>query len=111
MKQMMLLRKSDRKALPGMNETEGELQDKTAVLKFFTPDANYTFFAIEFDPETEEFFGYVYAGFGPGTGEYTYFTLDQLKTQRGRFGLPIERDKWFRPMTMEKALETERIPA
>lgn len=110
MKQMMLLTKAHRKALPGIRTTECDLMDATAQVKFFTPDANHTFFAIEFDPETEEFFGYVYAGFGPGTGEFTYFTLDQLKTQRGRFGLPIERDKWFRPMTMGKALETERIP-
>ncbi|MCT7602147.1 DUF2958 domain-containing protein [Aliarcobacter butzleri] len=29
-------------------------------------------------------------------GELGYFSLHELKTVRGKFGLPIERDLWFK---------------
>ena len=37
--------------------------------------------------------------------ELGYFSLAELKEIRGRFGLPIERDRHFEPCTLAKCRE------
>jgi hypothetical protein len=63
-----------------------------AQVKFFTPDGGWTWYATEFDGD-DLFFGLV-VGFEMELG---YFRLSELKTVRGRLGLPIERDLTFEP--------------
>ncbi len=67
-----------------------------AIVKFFTPDANYTWYATEFDGE-DIFFGLV-DGFEKELG---YFSLHELATIRGKLGFPVERDETFEPETLE----------
>jgi hypothetical protein len=88
---MKLLTQAIRKALPALYSTE-KVEDPTIQVKFFTPDANFTWYATEFDGE-DTFFGYVVGPFP----ELGYFSLHELTTARGPFGLPIERDMWFKP--------------
>ncbi len=43
---------------------------------------------------------YFYQEFGDifvENGELGYFSLHELKTVRGKLGLPVERDLWFKP--------------
>ena len=64
------------------------------VVKFFTPDAQWTWFVIEGEKQADGdwmFFGYV-VGLA---NELGYFTLNQLREIRGSMGLPIERDRYF----------------
>ena len=79
-----------------------ELPDTEAmvVTKFFTPDAQWTWYAVSASPDEMtgdiQFFGLV-------EGQYTewgYFWLSELKKVRGHLGLPIERDKWWKPITV-----------
>jgi hypothetical protein len=93
---MLLLTKQNRKDLPPLyaNEDKDETEVK-AVVKFFTPDSNWTWYATEFDGE-DTFFGYVV---GPYP-ELGYFSLVELKSARGPLGLPIERDMYFDPITL-----------
>jgi len=58
--------------------------------KYFTPDANWTWYATEFDGD-DTFFGYV----DGLEGEWGYFSLKELKETRGPWGLKIERDLHF----------------
>lgn len=88
---MMLLTKELRKQLPPLYSQENEA-DPLVICKFFTPDAQWTWYAIEFDG-TDTFFGYVIGL----DAELGYFSLSELMTVRGRFGLPVERDRWFEP--------------
>lgn len=88
---MKLLTKELRKQLPQLYATEKE-EDKLLICKFFTPDANWTWFAAEFDQE-DTFFGLV-IGF---EREWGYFSLSELEQVRGPLGLPIERDLYFQP--------------
>jgi len=88
---MKLLTKALRKKLPGLYQTESK-KDPLVICKFFTPDAQWTWYAIEFDGK-DTFFGYV-DGIFPELG---YFSLLELQSVRGSLGLPVERDKWFRP--------------
>ncbi len=102
---MMLLTQENRRALPKLYATDsnGPLGDKVAVVKFFTPDSSWTWYACEFDGE-DTFFGLV----DGHELEWGYFSLEELMTTRaGRFRLPVERDRWFRPQAVKdvQALE------
>ena len=50
--------------------------------------------ATEYEPKTRTFFGYV-SIFGDWNDEWGYFSLDELQSYKGRFGLGIERDLCF----------------
>ena len=65
------------------------------VVKFFTPWANWTWYATEFDGE-DLFFGLV-DGFEKELG---YFSLAELESVSGPFGLKIERDLHFGNKTL-----------
>tara|TARA_A100001037_G_scaffold222820_1_gene200648 strand:+ start:900 stop:1187 length:288 start_codon:yes stop_codon:yes gene_type:complete len=93
---MKLLTKELRAKLPPLYSTEKD-KDPTAVVKFFTPDSNWTWFATEFDGE-DRFFGLV-DGFDKELG---YFSLSELASARGPLGLPIERDRWFSPKPLSE---------
>lgn len=82
--------------LPKLSETERE-EDPMVICKFFYPDFSWTWYAIEFDSE-DLFYGYV-AGDFPELG---YFSLSELKSNRGKLGLPIERDLYFNPQPLSK---------
>lgn len=69
-----------------------ELENTIVVCKFFNPVGDGTWFATEFDPETEVFFGCVKMH---GNTEWGYFSLAELKSVRLAFGCKIERDMYF----------------
>jgi len=91
---MTLLTKKIIDALPPLYATDGiPLEEKVVICKFFTPDANWTWFVfegvpLEHQPEDYELFGMVH-GFEKEMG---YFYLSELNQVRGKLGLPIERD-------------------
>jgi hypothetical protein len=76
------------------------------VCKFFTPDAGWTWYALEGSPvdangyyDTEkEKVDFVFFGLVSGVEvELGYFSLSELKSIRGKLGLPVERDLYFTP--------------
>jgi hypothetical protein len=77
--------------LPALYSTEHEA-DPIMMVKFFTPDAGWTWYASEYDGE-DIFFGFV-DGLDQELG---YFSLAELQEIRGPFGLPVERDIHFAP--------------
>jgi hypothetical protein len=90
---MKLLTEEIRQKLPKLYSTENmPTEERMFVVKFFTPDSNWTWYAVEFDGK-DTFFGYV-QGF---ENEWGYFTLSELQEARGPLGLPIERDIYFEP--------------
>jgi len=90
---MKLLTQELRRKLPPLYATEDvPTADKLVVAKFFTPDAEWTWYACEFDGE-DTFFGYVEGH----EGEWGYFYLSELQRARGPYGLPVERDLYFEP--------------
>jgi hypothetical protein len=93
---MMLLTKENREALPKLYSNE-KVEDPVAVVKFFTPDSNWTWYATEFDGD-DLFFGLV-DGFERELG---YFSLAELTATRGPLGLPIERDRYFKPTPLSE---------
>ena len=93
-----LLPTAIREQLPTLRESEALGLAAQALVKFFTPDANWTWYASAFEPDHEIFFGLV-IGFEP---EFGNFALAELEAVRGPLGLPIERDEHFDPETLRE---------
>lgn len=93
---MKLLTKAIRKSFPALGKTAGQSYNAKIVVKFFSPDSSWTWYATEFDGD-DTFFGLVC---GLET-EFGYFSLSELEKIRGPLGLPIERDLYFSGHTLE----------
>jgi hypothetical protein len=74
--------------------SQANVKDPLIIAKFFNPTGAGTWYATEYDPKTRTFFGYV-SIFGDWNDEWGYFSLDELASYRGMFGLGIERDLYF----------------
>ena len=88
---MKLMTADLRTQLPQLYSQE-EVEDPKAIAKYFTPDSNWTWYATEFDGK-DTFFGLV-DGLEKELG---YFSLAELESVKGPFGLGVERDLWFEP--------------
>lgn len=100
---MMLLTKEIRSKLPPLYSQDAkDPADIPVVVKFFTPDSEWTWYATEFDGE-DTFFGLV-DGF---ESELGYFSLRELESVKGPMGLPIERDRYFSGRTLKDVMEKQ----
>ena len=72
--------------------TAGEF-DFPPVVKLFTPDAAATWLLTELDADGDTAFGL--CDLGLGFPELGSVSLAELRSVRGRFGLPVERDRFF----------------
>jgi hypothetical protein len=112
-----LLDPESRESLPPLYSGEEKGLEAQALVKFFTPDSNWSWYASEGSPVDEDgyfdtdkpkvdyvFFGLV-AGFEVELG---YFALSELEAARGPLGLPIERDLYFEPKTLKALMELHR---
>jgi len=105
MARMMLLTKMNRKRLPQLYSREKMGDEAVAYVKFFTPWTSWSWFATEGQPVLDDngneidfrFFGLVYGQ----EKELGYFTLNDLKSVKGPFGLGIERDRYFKPTALK----------
>jgi hypothetical protein len=94
---MKLLTKEISRKLPPLYSQEDKGSKAVAHVKFFTPDAGWTWYATEFDGQ-DTFFGLV----DGQDKELGYFSLSELSSVHGPMGLPIERDLHWRPRTLEE---------
>ncbi|WP_446669885.1 DUF2958 domain-containing protein [Mesorhizobium caraganae] len=67
------------------------------MVKLFTPDAGTTWLLTEIDPEDPDLAFRLCDIFGLGYPEIGSLSLSELAAVRGRLGLPVERDLYFRP--------------
>jgi len=78
------------------------------VAKFFYPRSAATWYATEYDPEEQLFFGYVNLG-DPQCAELGYFSLEELEGFKDRLGIEIERDLYFGEHYLSEVLGGKRI--
>ena len=92
-----LLSQEMRARLPPLyaNETQG--MTASVIVKYFTPDSNWTWYATEFDGE-DIFFGLVVGH----VIELGYFSLSELESIRGPLGLLVEQDKNFEHISLQQ---------
>jgi hypothetical protein len=74
--------------------SQEEVKDPLVIAKFFNPTGAGTWYATEYDPKDKTFFGYV-SIFGDWNDEWGYFSLEELESIKGSFGLGIERDLFW----------------
>lgn len=96
---MKLLTKEIRRKLPALGSTDNQ-KDPMVRVKFFTPDSNWTWFAYEFDGD-DILFGYV-KGLENELGTFSLRELEELK---GPLGLPVERDRYFKPCPLSGVMK------
>ena len=103
---MKLLTKDIREILPPLYSQDGKGGKAVVYAKYFTPSSSWTWLCTEGEPVLDEsqnevdfkFFGLVLGH----EREFGYFLLSELEEVRGPMGLPIERDLWFKPKTLEE---------
>lgn len=108
---MELMNAETRAKLPPLYSNEQLGLKALAQVKFFQPDGDWTWYASEGSPVDED--GYFdtnkpktdYLFFGLVIGfeiEFGYFSLSELSQAHGALGLPIERDLYYQPKTLEE---------
>ena len=89
--------------LPRLYETENiATDDKVVHMRFSIGSASW--YAVEFDPDDELFFGFVNLG-DPLNAEWGFFCLQELRQVRIPPGFQIERDLWWTPRKVKDIAE------
>jgi len=99
---MKLLTKALRRQLSALYSQEAKGMEAVAYARFFYPDAQWTWYATEFDGQ-DTFYGYV-IGICPELG---YSCLCELRQVRGGLGLPVERDRFFEPTPLSELVKEQ----
>ena len=94
---MQLMTDELRRKLPPLYATEHQGMDALVLVHYFTPDGDWDWYATEFDGK-DLFFGLA-NGF---EAELGYFSLSELEKVRGHLGLPVERDLYWTPVSLQK---------
>ena len=68
--------------------------DQEVVCKFFTPWSNWTWYVMNQDPDDPDYLWGIVDGNDVEIGSFSLFELESV---RGPFGLKVERDILFHP--------------
>jgi hypothetical protein len=90
---MMLMTKEIEKEAQAQFK-QGSSFDQLVVAKFFDPCGSWTWYLMNQDPEDPDYLWGIVQGFEVEMGS---FSLNELQAFRGRLGLGIERDLYFKP--------------
>ena len=99
---MKILTNAVLETLPPLG-SQSEVADPVLWVKFFTPDAGWTWFVAEGNREENGdvlFWGYVIGV----EAEWGSFRLSELRSVHGSLGLPVERDLHFTPKPFSQAV-------
>jgi len=69
------------------------------VAKFFDPTGSWSWYVMNQDPNDTDYLWGIVKGFEVEMGS---FSLSELENTRLRFGLSIERDLYFQPISAEE---------
>ncbi len=103
---MKLLPHKIRERLPSLGGQDDKGGKAVAYAKCFTPDSSFTWFITEGSPvrnNDNDVVDYILFGLVEGQcKELGYFRLSELESVNGPMGLPIERDLYWKPKTLEE---------
>ena len=91
---MELIPKEIKDIIPKLYDTE-EQKDPIVYVKLFLD--GWSWYITEISIDDDICFGYVVLPFGKELG---YFSLEELKSTRGRLGTWVERDLYFKPVKL-----------
>ena len=102
---MKMLTKEIENRIPKLYEQDGKGFDAIVHVKYFDAWGSSVWFGTEYDPEERIFFGWACLNGDTEMAELGYFSLDELESLT-KFGRPrIERDLYFKPVTLRKAIK------
>ena len=89
--------------------TQKSCKNTKIITKFFNPCGAETWYAIEYDPKTKMFYGFV--RIFNRCNEFGDFSLKKLKSIKLPCGLKIERDKFFEigKYTLKEIMDGKRL--
>ena len=103
---MKLLTKKIRKKLPPLYAQDGKGGKAIVYFKCFTPSSNWTWWITEGEPvldDSENEVDFKFFELADGyEKELGYFMISELEEVTGPMGLPIERDLYFKPKSLEE---------
>lgn len=101
-----LMTQEIRKSIPNLYLQDGKGDDAVAYVKYFAPATGTRWYATEFDPERNEFFGLVVVVNEPELGYFSLTEFEELnKKYKPRGLMPIQRDLYYKPTTIGKIKE------
>ena len=84
--------------------SQENIKNPIVIAKFFNPSGAGTWLATEYNPQDKIFFGYV-SIHGNYCDEWGSFSLAELENFKGRVGLGIERDLYFKEQPIKPLIE------
>ena len=81
---------------------KGSDLEQMIVAKFFTPWTNWTWYVMNQDPQDPDYLWGIVDGYEVEMGS---FSLSELQAVKGPWGLKIERDLYFKPVTARQLWE------
>ncbi len=93
---MKLMTQELKQRIPALYTTEHD-EDPFVWVRYFTMWSSWTWYATEFDGN-DLFFGYVKGDYP----ELGYFSLSELESIQGPWGLKVERDLYFTPLRLSE---------
>ena len=103
---MLLLTKALLKKIPSTDKAHST-KDPMVWVKLFYPDFSWTWYLCGYDLDTELAWGLV-DGWEIEIGD---FSLQELRQTKGKLGLSIERDRYFKPRRLSQlAKELKQQP-
>ncbi len=100
----MLLTKAILARLPPLESQASKGMEAIVQVCFFTPSSYWTWWAVEYDPKTQIFFGLVQGD----EREMGYFSLKELESIRGPLGLGVERNLHWTPKPLREVMEPRK---
>ena len=91
---MQLMTKVIEKAARKQYPKGSDLENQKIVAKFFDSTGSWTWYLMNQDPEDPDYLWGIVKGFEVEIGS---FSLSELQSFKGQFGLGIERDLYFTP--------------
>ncbi len=76
--------------------------DQMVVVKFFNPCGSWSWYVMNQDPEDPDYLWGIVDGFAVEMGS---FSLSELQSFKGNFGIGIERDLYFTPIPAREVWE------
>ena len=102
---MIILTKAIKEKLIANHKAQDGTKSFKAVLKLFNPTGIGTWYLSELNPENNNAFGLCCLT----EEELGYVNLDELLSFKGQMGLGIERDRYFKPKTLEECKQKEKL--
>ena len=104
-KNMKILTKAIKEKLIENHKNQDGTKEFKAVLRLFNPTGIGTWYLSELNPDNNVAFGLCCLI----DEELGHVNLDELLEFKGRFGLGIERDRFFKPKSLEDCQKVEDL--